>query len=36
MSGLTCAEVLRERGVAVSVLEASDGVGEKAAGVVIA
>ena len=35
-AGLTCAKVLRERGVEVSVLEASDGVGEKAAGVVIA
>ena len=36
LAGLTCAKVLRERGVEVSVLEASDGVGEKAAGVVIA
>jgi uncharacterized protein with NAD-binding domain and iron-sulfur cluster len=36
LAGLTCAKVLRERGVEVSVLETSDGVGEKAAGVVIA
>ena len=36
LPGLTCAKVLRERGVEVSVLEASDGVGEKAAEAVLA
>ncbi len=36
LAGLTCTKVLRERGAEVSVFEASDGVGEKAAGAVIA
>jgi predicted NAD/FAD-dependent oxidoreductase len=36
LGGLTRAKVLRERGVEVTVLEASHGVGEKVAGAVIA
>jgi predicted NAD/FAD-dependent oxidoreductase len=36
LAGLTCAKVLRERGAEIVVFEASDGVGEKAAGEVIA
>ncbi len=36
LAGLTCAKVLTERRAEVSDFEASDGVGEKAAGAVIA